>query len=134
MNSSIERVDDRPDDGRFPLHERFGFERRRNEIAVFAMLLALHGQDRRTDEQPDGLVVDVRIEHLAVTEHSVDRVEGHRGVQVLRSQGVGRLGPVHDRSLKYAGLFPLLREERIGVTKEVYRRVDRDVLHWAFHS
>ncbi len=97
------------------------------------MLLALHRQDGRADEQADGAVVDVGVEHLAVTEHPVDGVEGHRGVEMLGQHRFGRLGPIHDAALEDAGFPPLLREERVGVTKEVERLVGRDILHWAFH-
>src|SRR5262245_18623128 len=57
------------------------------------MLLALHREDGRADEQADGAVVDVRVEHLAVTEDAVDGIEGHRGVEVLGHHRFGRLGP-----------------------------------------
>ena len=78
-----QRVDDGPHDLRFPPQQRLRLERRGHQIAVFPMLLTLHRQDGRADEQTDGGVVDVRVEHLAVTEDPVDRVEGHRGVEVL---------------------------------------------------
>jgi len=97
------------------------------------MLLALHREDGRTDEQADGAVVDVRIEHLAVAEDAVDGVEGHGGIEMLGHHRFGRLGPVHDTAVEDAGFPPFLREQRIRVTKEVERLVGRDVLHWAFH-
>src|SRR4029077_7891090 len=85
------------------------------------------------DEQTDGGVVDVRIEHLAVTEGPVDGVERHGRVLGLREHGFGGFGPVHDAALEDAGLPPLLGKERVGVTKKVEGRIGRDVLHWAFH-
>src|SRR5215204_4160089 len=97
------------------------------------MLLALHRKDGRTDEQADGAVVDVGVEHLAVAEDAVDGVEGHRRIEMLGDHRLGRFGPVHDAALEDTGLSPLLGKERVGVTKEVERLVGRDVLHGAFH-
>ena len=75
----------------------------------------------------------MRVEHLAVAEDSVDRGEGHGGVEVFWHR-LGGLRPVHDAAPEdTARLAPLLGEERIGVTKEVDRFVDRDVLHRAIH-
>ena len=76
----------------------------------------------------------MRVERLAVTEDTIHRVEGHRGVEILGPKVVGRLGPVHDAAAEDAARFasPAL-EEGIGVTKEVGRFVGRDVQHWGIH-
>ena len=106
-------VDDRPDDLGFPPQQRARLERRRHEIAVFPVGLALHRQDGRSDEQTDGGVVDVRVEHLAVAEDTVHRVERHRGIKVLGPKVFRGFRPVHDAAAEdAAGLSPPALEDR----------------------
>ena len=55
---------------------------------------------------------------LAVTEDPVDRVEGHRGVEILGPEVFSGFGPVHDAAAEDAARFaPPALEDRVGVAK-----------------
>ena len=71
---------------------------------------------------------------LAVAEDAIDRIEGHRGVEVLGPELFGSLRPVHDAAAEDAArLAPPALEDGVGVAKEVGRFVGRDVQHWGIH-
>ena len=112
-----QRGDGRCDDLVAPALQGGGPEGGGNQVAIGAVLVAVHGEDRPPHVRAHGVVVDARREGLAVPEHCLHVVPPVHDVEVEVFASVAD-GVLHRLAA------PALGPHRVGIVDVVERRVE----------
>ena len=108
-------IADRVDHLGFPLRERALLERLAHQAAMVVMLLAVHAEDRRPEDQADRVVVHLRGEHRVLAEGREDAFEVEQRPVLRDFQLLGHQVALHERAAPHRRRLAHVLEESVRI-------------------